>query len=251
MKQYYDLPDNWKTLSVGIKYQSNILKAIVKDHCTDRVIKTVLDAASGVGTFANFVHEIIPDPKYILLDISESSLLRSILNERIVGDAHNLPIKKNSIDLILCRQGLHYMRINQVISEFQRVLSQDGILIISNEWWLEEDETAEEILWINELARSRGKPDHNILSRNTLIDSLYTHYFQIIHRSDNFDTYTMPIKEWLYVYDTPNHRFSKIRKKLLSQSPNRSLQKGYPSERNGIVQYISKWIVLVARKEQR
>jgi len=49
----------------------------------------------------------------------------------IRADAHNLPFKNNSFDLVICTEVLeHVVNPEKVLGEIKRVLTNDGIAIV-------------------------------------------------------------------------------------------------------------------------
>ena len=47
-----------------------------------------------------------------------------------VGDAENIPLEDNSVDLITCSQAVHWFNFDNFFREVSRVLTPDGVLAV-------------------------------------------------------------------------------------------------------------------------
>jgi len=103
----------------------------LKLHKTDRI----LDVGSGLGMLAREVAQKIPDGQVTGLEKSEDQLKKctsTLPNLTFVkGDAHNMPFKDNSFDVVYCRYILeHVANPLKVLNEVWRVLINGGSLFI-------------------------------------------------------------------------------------------------------------------------
>ena len=93
--------------------------------------KRALDVGSAYGYAASMLHSL----RYhaVALDISKYALRTGDKGNRIQGDAHNLPIKSDSINIITCFDTLeHLKKPIQLIRSSYRCLCQRGVLLIEN-----------------------------------------------------------------------------------------------------------------------
>lgn len=247
VRKYFEKVESRRFLSYGFEYQFKLLSAIISYHIESLEVKRVLDVASGIGAFSDLIKQFLQRPIFILADISRRPLIDSRSKIRLQADGNYLPIMNRSIDIILCRQGLHYMNVVEASSEFHRVLTPDGLLVLCNEWWLFGDETPEEMKYLLDYASSRNKPVHNLLSRQEIVRAVESAGFQILQRSDNFNTRIVPLNEWLTLYDAPEQRLSTTRNLFLEKKPSSFSVRGYPHLTNDTVTFVSKWIIIVAR----
>ena len=96
----------------------------------------VLDLCCGSGEFYGYIK--YKHINYIGLDFSENLLKKfkkkNILKKNsllINGDAENLKIDDNSINICFCYSSIYYMKnIEKVIAEITRVLNKNGLAII-------------------------------------------------------------------------------------------------------------------------
>lgn len=88
----------------------------------------ILDLGSGAGTFN---HQVSTPPNPIVsLDISRAMLKQNHLIPAINADAACIPLKDNSVDLVISNLMLQWPENkHQVFSEINRILKPDGILI--------------------------------------------------------------------------------------------------------------------------
>lgn len=100
--------------------------------CDDKV---VLDIPCGTGYGAFIVSQTSNPAKYIGIDIDAESIIHARNNydaEFKVGDMLDIPLPDNSVDQILCFEGLEHVREkDRVVAEFHRVLKPGGTFIIS------------------------------------------------------------------------------------------------------------------------
>ena len=109
-------------------YQA-ILEVVSNLLSNSKNVKTVLDIGCGEGFYSRKLQERHPDKTFYAFDISKDSVQIAAKSEPnwvvnwFVGDLAHLPIKDNSMDILLdIFSPANY-------GEFRRVLSKDGILI--------------------------------------------------------------------------------------------------------------------------
>lgn len=147
MKKYYE--DKKVTLEYSkqrfSKYPFNIInheeQVAVKDIITSNFLNDtkikLIDLSSGDGRMLNVLNKI---GLTIALDNSEemhniSAQLNKNINKdiiRIIGDNFNIPIKNNSLDVIICFRFLRHFEYNlrnQLYKTFSHLLKNNGILI--------------------------------------------------------------------------------------------------------------------------
>lgn len=98
--------------------------------------KVVLDIASGTGYGSNMISYFARE--VIGIDISEEAIEYSKSNynkkniEFICGSAYNIPLKDNSIDVVVSLETIEHLDKPEVfVKEVKRVLKKDGIFIVS------------------------------------------------------------------------------------------------------------------------
>jgi ubiquinone/menaquinone biosynthesis C-methylase UbiE len=85
--------------------------------------KLILNLGSGVGTFD---HNLAPAIKTINLDISPGKP-----NLDIIGDAHLLPLKAHSIDIVYCIAVLEHIKKPWIVAEeIYRILRPGGFIVL-------------------------------------------------------------------------------------------------------------------------
>jgi SAM-dependent methyltransferase len=93
--------------------------------------KRALDVGSAYGYAASMLHSL----RYhaVALDISKYALRTGDKGNRILGDAHNLPIKSDSVNIITCFDTLeHLSKPIQLLRSSYRCLCEGGVLLIEN-----------------------------------------------------------------------------------------------------------------------
>jgi len=89
--------------------------------------KRILDVGCGPGLFAEVLQNVFPKALVVGID---SSLEMCKASKGIWGDAHRLPFKKNTFDLVTLCFTLHDLEMDEAIKEVKRVLKNNGFLAI-------------------------------------------------------------------------------------------------------------------------
>jgi phosphatidylethanolamine/phosphatidyl-N-methylethanolamine N-methyltransferase len=92
----------------------------------------ILDVGSGMGYHIKF-ESLSPNRKYICLDKKITMLDRIHVPhvQKLVGTCGKIPLKKNSVDLIIASHILeHLQKLHSDLVELKRVLKKNGMLIV-------------------------------------------------------------------------------------------------------------------------
>ncbi len=122
-KRYYDILAEDE--SINSPYRKETFQWIPKGS-------KVLDIACGNGANAVYISEFA---YYYGIDVSELALKRPIMctpNTRFIcGDSHNLPLRNNSIDVVVATYALeHFFYPQLALEEMYRVVREGGRLIL-------------------------------------------------------------------------------------------------------------------------
>lgn len=95
----------------------------------------ILDVGCASGWFLDKVNKLYPEAELTGVDASKKAIdygKKVYKNLNLIhADAHKLPFKDRSFDLILCTEVLdHVVEPEKVLSEIRRVLSPNGIAIV-------------------------------------------------------------------------------------------------------------------------
>jgi len=112
------------------KHWSRLIRKILSKYSKNRI---VLDLGCGTGIYTEVISRY--SKMHIGVDLSKKMIYyakkkRKFLN-LILADAHNLPFKDQSLDLIASIGLLEYVQKNVVMKEISRVLKRKALLIIS------------------------------------------------------------------------------------------------------------------------
>ena len=93
----------------------------------------VLDLASGMGLRTPWLVEAsLPGALLLSLDYDRTSLTQSAGVHRLVADAHYLPLRSASVDLVWCVAALSLFTLpRRALSEIHRVLRTGGALVVT------------------------------------------------------------------------------------------------------------------------
>lgn len=97
--------------------------------------RSILDVGCASGHLTAKVKRLLPNSKVIGLDVSKKFIRYARKNykgiEFVLADAHNLPFKKTSFDLIIATESLeHFVSPNKVLKEIRRCIKKRGRIII-------------------------------------------------------------------------------------------------------------------------
>lgn len=106
-----------------------LIAAAISKYCKD---KTVLDLGCGTGAYTTLIAE--STNRVLGLDISRA-MLNYAKNKHgnldlALADGHHIPLKAESIDVVICIGMLDYTQREAVLEEINRVLKPNGICII-------------------------------------------------------------------------------------------------------------------------
>ncbi|MEO0133013.1 MAG: class I SAM-dependent methyltransferase [candidate division WOR-3 bacterium] len=109
-------------------FQGNLLVEYLRKNNIDLRNKIILDVGSGFGGYAYSLHNA--GAKVFSLDLESFLHYKNIYH--VIGNALNLPYKREFFDLIVCSSLVeHVKRPQLLIRELSRVLSIHGFLYIS------------------------------------------------------------------------------------------------------------------------
>lgn len=112
-------------------------------------LKTILDVGCASGTFTNNLTQVFPEAKIYGVDAYSAAI--NFAQKKyphlnfIEADAHRLPFKPNTFDLIICYETIeHVADPLQVLRQMHKVLKKDGTAILAMDsgnlifrviWW--------------------------------------------------------------------------------------------------------------------
>ncbi len=123
--------------------QNNLLQKLWHTQKLNQILKLlpanpkkVLDVGCSSAVLTASIAETLPESRVVGLDSYKDAIdfARSKYPhiKFAVADAHRLPFKKNSFDLIICTETLeHLINPKQALMEIKRVLNNKGVAIIS------------------------------------------------------------------------------------------------------------------------
>ncbi len=92
----------------------------------------VIDLGAGTGLLTKQLSKRFPNAQIIALDFARDALKRNQTNHKICADAYQLPIKNNSVDVVISNLMLQWCGdLSAVFSECHRILKNDGVLLFS------------------------------------------------------------------------------------------------------------------------
>ena len=100
---------------------------------TPLAAQVVLDLASGTGLRTPWLAEAsLPGALLLSVDYDRASLTQSAGDYRLVADAHYLPLRSASVDLVWCVAALNLFTLpRHALSEVHRVLRTGGALVVT------------------------------------------------------------------------------------------------------------------------
>ncbi|RKZ31386.1 hypothetical protein DRQ36_02295 [bacterium] len=135
----------------------------------------VLDLGCGDGKYGA-IREISVRPKILIGLDNDEGLIKenSYLAYRVLGDAHNLPFRQNSFDLIITREVFeHIENPDTVLFEAARVLKANGKMIIQTPNKLNPISFLSSILSLKTKARLK-----RLLTNESKIEGNYKTYYR-------------------------------------------------------------------------
>jgi len=95
--------------------------------------QVVLDLASGVGLRTPWLVETaLPGALVLAVDNNHAALTQFAGDHRLVADAHDLPLRSASVDLVWCVAALRlFTRPRRALSEVRRVVRTGGALVVT------------------------------------------------------------------------------------------------------------------------
>lgn len=121
-------------LPVAKKLNEIVLARIISDKSINHKGHCILDAGCGEGYYLDYIFNSLKNEKnantysFIGLDISRDAILQGAKRNRriswIVGTNRQPPVKKNSVDIILCLFGF------LSIDGFNKILKSGGLIIL-------------------------------------------------------------------------------------------------------------------------
>lgn len=97
---------------------------------------SILDVGCASGFMANKISQLFPESKVTGVDVYQAAI--DFAKKRyshisfLVTDAHKLPFKNNSFDLVICYETIeHVVEPKTILQEIKRVTKKDGKIIIA------------------------------------------------------------------------------------------------------------------------
>lgn len=120
--QNYNVSASWVDDKVLIRKIRDLAKA-KREDC-------VLDIGIGTGKVARAFHGRVY--RVVGVDICDNMVrhARKCADQLILSSAERLPFKENIFSLCVCRQGLQFMELQDVLGEIERVLKPGGKVVL-------------------------------------------------------------------------------------------------------------------------
>ncbi|MDP6103399.1 MAG: malonyl-ACP O-methyltransferase BioC [Gammaproteobacteria bacterium] len=94
--------------------------------------QTILDLGSGTGLLTDRILSRFPKSQIIIIDFAYNALLKNKAKTKICADTNKLPIKDNSVDIIVSSLMMQWCTdLNKFFVECFRVLKSDGLILFS------------------------------------------------------------------------------------------------------------------------
>lgn len=119
------------------KHARNLYQDIIK-ALSSLQFSNVLDVGCGTGEILSIIRKLYPTALLYGIDISEEMLKKAeekkIDNLNLyLGDAEHLPFENARFDILICTDSFHhYPKPQKAVSEFYRVLDNDGYLLLAD-----------------------------------------------------------------------------------------------------------------------
>ena len=187
---------------------------LLREFAGDRRYGTALDIATGPGFTAFAVADLCD--YVIATDISGGMLeqVEMLAGERglenigmAFADAHSLPFKDASIDLVMCRTAPHHFAsIPTFLSEARRVLRDPGVLLLVDTT-TSENETAR--AWHQEMERRRDRSHVAAPTPSGWRSALERAGFMVV--GEAMTTVDMTFNDWVMRSKTPEKEVEAMR----------------------------------------
>ncbi len=133
-KEYIDLYDKYRpTPPVEIIHQALNYLDSPKVH---RVVD--LGCGTGISTsiWSEFATEVIGiEPSEEMLSIAKQKKATEANISYLSGYADNIPLPPRTVDVLTCSQSFHWMEPTSTLNEINRVLNDNGVLVIYDVIW--------------------------------------------------------------------------------------------------------------------
>lgn len=126
-----------KTYDEAADWQKTVGKILLNELKNyDLKNKTILDLGAGTGYLSRCIQKQYPDNHLLVVDMVESMLILSQLHLQnaslICADVENMPLKSESIEIIISNMVLHWCAsLKSALREQYRILKSNGMLIFS------------------------------------------------------------------------------------------------------------------------
>ncbi len=132
--EYINTYDRYRpTPPVGIIYQTlNYLNTTKADRIVD------LGCGTGISTrvWSDFAEEIVGiEPSEEMIAIAIKNLVDATNIKYQTGYSNEIPLPANSVDCVTCSQSFHWMEPKSTLHEINRVLKENGVLVIYDVIW--------------------------------------------------------------------------------------------------------------------
>ncbi len=142
MKGGLSVPQMFNKISQKYEFLNHLFSFYLDEYWREKAVKLlndgkILDVATGTG---EVIKKIVKNKNYkmiIGIDLSKEMLKKAILNKNyknvfyIISDAEKLPFKSNSFDSLIIAFGIRNISNRKLaLSEFYRVLNENGVLVV-------------------------------------------------------------------------------------------------------------------------
>jgi len=123
----------------GNSYIRNAYIILIKNSKLDFNDKVILEIGGGLGELAEQIKKMFPKTKYVFTDYVKNNIVEAIksgklekIDPAITADIYKLPIKDESIDIIILSEILEHLdKLPLAMREIKRVLKTGGIILAS------------------------------------------------------------------------------------------------------------------------
>lgn len=139
---YAPIDDEIAEYESDLQYGMQLYKELIKNHTGYMINEkcSVVEVGCGKGAGAEYVMRKFKPKNYTGIDYSETAIdfctntYQLIKNANFIrGDAHDLPLENNSVDVVLNIESSHiYKDQNKFFSEVHRILKNEGKFLITD-----------------------------------------------------------------------------------------------------------------------